>query len=673
MWHPCVRPDRHPVPAPARSAGCNSIAAQNGRFETAVESGWAGLRRLTRQHVLAPQAATAFAPGAPRLWVAQRLALSPLTDASAGASRLARHTHIEGSWRRSARSRSRPRDRARVLSLSLHEREDALIGEVLSSSTETKTRIARQIPKEPIESGMVPPSKQEVMDKIIQEAIPWLVAGLLTVPLALAARSVLPAVIAAVVDIVWFVYTYVQAQKMNTPAKPEVASRSLLQLWEKCLTESPDGAEDFVQGWFYDAPISSLTREDVQEWLAWGCFCTTWDKLVPASRAEVADVYAMLETRLHRKFPSRLPGQDPVPCMRFTIEPMEWTHKPLLFYAVCQGLLGGLGTVSLWNEGFSKHKGGVFDYWLRMPESEEARMRTPIVFVHGIGVGLVMYMSFIKALLVHDCPIVCVELPWISSNLAARKVPSISEQVKSIDGICQRWGMTKALFVGHSYGTVVLSWMAQHLPSRVAGLTFVDPVVLMLNLKHILFNFLYKHQRDGKISDLIGSELHVNNALRRNFWWYRNIVWASDLQRHRLPSLICLSEQDEIVPSSAVARHVSMHAKRAGADNLVESYVMQGASHGEMLFDDDIMGPLAARIAQHYDMVEHRRVCAETGQEPVAARFPPSLANFFLVWQTKVQFKWGTRQLTSALRLVTSGLLARYEPLRDFLKKYGYT
>ena len=60
-------------------------------------------------------------------------------------------------------------------------------------------------------------------------------------------------------------------------------------------------------------------------------------------------------------------------------------------------------------------------------------MRTPIVFVHGIGVGLVMYMSFIKALLVHDCPIVCgaaVDL----LQLAARKVPSISEQVKSIDG-----------------------------------------------------------------------------------------------------------------------------------------------------------------------------------------------------------------------------------------------
>ena len=101
--------------------------------------------------------------------------------------------------------------------------------------------------------------------------------------------------------------------------------------------------------------------------------------------------------------------------------------------------------------------------------------------------------------------------------------------------------------------------MAQHLPSRVAGLTFVDPVVLMLNLKHILFNFLYKHQRDGRF-DLIGSELHVNNALRRNFWWYRNIVWASDLSA--TGSLICLSEQDEIAVVGRCPTRV--HARQEG-------------------------------------------------------------------------------------------------------------
>ena len=66
-------------------------------------------------------------------------------------------------------------------------------------------------------------------------------------------------------------------------------------------------------------------------------------------------MYAMLETRC-TGIPVAAAGQDPVPCMRFTIEPMEWTHKPLLFYAVCRGLSKELDTVSLWNEGFSKHK-----------------------------------------------------------------------------------------------------------------------------------------------------------------------------------------------------------------------------------------------------------------------------------------------------------------------------
>ena len=52
----------------------------------------------------------------------------------------------------------------------------------------------------------------------------------------------------------------------------------------------------------------------------------------------------------------------------------------------------------------------------------------------------------------------------------------------------------------------------------------------MLNLKNVLYNFLYKNDGADGIADIIGSELGVNIALRRNFWWYRNILWASDLQ-----------------------------------------------------------------------------------------------------------------------------------------------
>jgi pimeloyl-ACP methyl ester carboxylesterase len=494
---------------------------------------------------------------------------------------------------------------------------------------------------EPIATGMVEPSQSQSWEKLKGDAIPWMVTALCTLPFVAISKSMVPALVVALIDIAWFVYSYLQAQAMNVPAKPEPASRDLLELWDKCLTESPDGPEDFVVGWFYDAPLATITREDVENWLAWGCFSTTWEMLVPESRSEALLVLEMIEQRLKYRFPPRGPGQEPVACMRFTIEPMEWTHKPLMFYAMTQGLLGGLGTLSLWNEGFSRHHTGVYDYWVRMPSTEEGRRRTPIFFVHGIGVGLVMYLEMIKALNTHDCPIICLELPFISSNIAP-KVPNISEQVESIDAIFERWGLTKAMFVGHSYGSVILSWMAQQLPSRVAGLVFIDPVVMMLNLKNILFNFLYKHEGDGKISDLIGTELHINNALRRNFWWYRNIVWASDLQRSGLPSLVCLSEKDEIVPTNAVKRHIEQHAKRMGDANVVDSYIMHGANHGEMLFDPEVMEQLQMRINGHYVAVEEKRARWAAGG--LAARYPRSLANVFGTWEALVQLRWGVRR-----------------------------
>ena len=40
-------------------------------------------------------------------------------------------------------------------------------------------------------------------------------------------------------------------------------------------------------------------------------------------------------------------------------------------------------------------------------------------------------------------PVVCIELPFISSNLGACEVPSISEQVASVEALGTRWGFYK--------------------------------------------------------------------------------------------------------------------------------------------------------------------------------------------------------------------------------------
>jgi len=258
-----------------------------------------------------------------------------------------------------------------VLSLS----EDAV-----SASLDPET-LLRQLPAEPISKGMAGPSEAQLFQKLKGDAIPWVVTLLLVLPVVAASKSLVPAVVVGLIDLCWFIYNYVQAQEMNSPSKPEPVSRGLVELWEKCLTESPDGPEDFVVGWFYDAPLSTIAREDVEVWLAWGCFSTTPEMLVPESKLDVLRIFALIEMKLDYHFPLRAEGQAPVSCMRFSIEPIEWTHKPFVFYAVCQGVLGSLGMLSLWGEGFSRHRSGVFDYWVRMPATEEGRQRTPIVFV----------------------------------------------------------------------------------------------------------------------------------------------------------------------------------------------------------------------------------------------------------------------------------------------------
>jgi len=137
------------------------------------------------------------------------------------------------------------------------------------------------------------------------------------------------------------------------------------------------------------------------------------------------------------------------------------------------------------------------------------------------------------------------------------------------------------------------------MPRKVAGLALIDPVVMLLHLKDVLFNFLYKNEGKSILTHLIGTELFVNHALRRNFWWTRNVLWASDLEENQIKSVICLSEHDEIGPSLQVLAHVREHQRRI-ENSVVDSYVMRDVGHGDFCFDDAVLQGLTDRLARFY-------------------------------------------------------------------------
>ncbi|EKX46261.1 hypothetical protein GUITHDRAFT_107873 [Guillardia theta CCMP2712] len=460
----------------------------------------------------------------------------------------------------------------------------------------------QKVLRETIPSGMDASQHLSNPHSVKTDLLPWMISLAILVTASFTSGSNLPAIVLGIAEMMFFGYNCLQASVLETPMEPEPVARDLDELWDMILSSS-HCTRQFLSGWFYDSKFESITVEDVHSFLTWATFSTTYEVLDEDKKCSIHRIFVKIQEQLNYEFPTRLPSQQPLPCMRFTIEPLLYKHKPIVFYLVCQWLLGAAAGFQLRKEGFAKHVDGEISYWIRLPECEESRKKKPIVFVHGVGVGLITYLSFLKELMVNDCPMILIELPHISCTISP-VVPSIDDHLYGIERIFQRWELQDAFWVGHSYGSVVLSWMVQHLPERVAGIGLIDPVVMMLNLKDVLYNFLYKKTQDNdrrklgnKLGDLIGSELYLNNALRRNFWWYRNILWAQDLQKQNIPSLVCLSEHDEIVPSHAVHRHIEQHASRLGQHNCVRSYTMRNANHGQMLFDRDISRDLASRLS----------------------------------------------------------------------------
>lgn len=124
--------------------------------------------------------------------------------------------------------------------------------------------------------------------------------------------------------------------------------------------------------------MDSITLEDLQDFLAWAQFSTTYAQLSSTNQHALAGVVEIFEEKLQMTFRHRMEvserelcaafnleealtwrlccwmqGEEPVASMRFTIEPMEYVHKPTLFYLSTKYALGGLTQFKLRTSGYN--------------------------------------------------------------------------------------------------------------------------------------------------------------------------------------------------------------------------------------------------------------------------------------------------------------------------------
>lgn len=146
----------------------------------------------------------------------------------------------------------------------------------------------------------------------------------------------------------------------------------------------------------------------------------------------------------------------------------------------------------MWKRGFQRLRVGPISYYYHPGKCNSAgaldrdasENEVPLVFCHGIGVGLIFYMPLIDELLALGRPLILPEIPYVSGFRPWQSPHCVlppASVTSSLMSILACHGYARGAFLGHSYGTSWVSFMCKYAPSAVAAVLFLDPICFCLH------------------------------------------------------------------------------------------------------------------------------------------------------------------------------------------------
>ncbi|KAF4754089.1 Ribose-phosphate pyrophosphokinase 2, partial [Perkinsus olseni] len=177
--------------------------------------------------------------------------------------------------------------------------------------------------------------------------------------------------------------------------------------------------------------------------------------------------------------------------------------------------------------------------------------KMPIVFCHGIGLGLLPYIPVVHDIVRRfpDRDIFCVDMPHIACRPFVN-LPSAREMSACVIDMLRAWRYSHCHVIGHSFGCILSRWILAYQPSIVRSLSLVDPVNFLLVKSDLLHNALKIDHSDpfGALATYFSlRELYTVHTFCRNFFWEENIIWPEDLRD--VPTHITLCGNDFIAPA----------------------------------------------------------------------------------------------------------------------------
>ena len=355
----------------------------------------------------------------------------------------------------------------------------------------------------------------------------------------------------------------------------------------------------FLREWFSVPHLSHVSRMDLKMWLAWAVFDRQFEEIVsPAAMSELEAMIADGERELGITVPLTVSGEVVrPPAMRLNVDRVKADHRPLVYY-IATGIMGFAGDAFLYFLGFRRERIGPVFFWVRLASASRHSTGefaidedTPLVFVHGVGMGLATYIPLLLKLSGPvrrpvNRTIILIELPHVSMKFNVDVVPRMDAIAECTAIIMNRYNIhTPALWMAHSLGTFVFAAVQRLQPHLVAGVILVDPVCFLLWEPDLLRNFCYLNPETPMqiIQQYhISRELTISSYFHRHFWWHECVQFAKNMPKH---SLVFISENDVIYNTERVKRYLEK--------NGIPLKVMKGMSHGGWLMDRQATAMLA--------------------------------------------------------------------------------
>ncbi|KAI1464452.1 uncharacterized protein F4812DRAFT_212454 [Daldinia caldariorum] len=413
-----------------------------------------------------------------------------------------------------------------------------------------------------------------------------------------------------IVDVLYAILIYIPHNRRSQEEAqhpPQLSREERSALFQRCLTNVPD-VRRYIQMWFLGADESEIRRDNVREFILWAFFDKKPGHESDEEEKEIHEYIETIEALLGRKLE---PGRGKAESLRLTLDEVETRYRTFAWYLIV-GLVDFVSHCRLVRKGFHYHalspskthsvipprlqdlfaqkhsESEELTYWYR---PHTATNKLPVVFLHGIGIGLYPYVPFLDRLnskseerdVEGHIGIIAVEVLPISFRITEAPLGRI-EFLKQIATILDAHGWDRFVLASHSYGTVLATHMlrSENLTDRIASVVLIDPVTILLHLPDVAYNFTRRRPRGANEWQLwyfASMDPGVAHCLGRHFFWKDNIVWKEELLgvvrgslagnggvddqkgrsivKPRRKVAVCLAEQDLIVDTSTVAKYLS--------------------------------------------------------------------------------------------------------------------